>query len=105
MANQLSKQLPQKIDEVTTLTNVITIEQSLTYKYNLNIHKKDLPVNAFMNEMKSNLHQNLCSRKVLMQMLDIGVQFIYVYVDSDGKYIGEIYINKKVCEKRIENGE
>ena len=62
-AEEIRKQLPMRIDEITTLQSVLSAGKALIYNYRMSLKKSDLDTNKFIAEMKKTLVHNVCQQK------------------------------------------
>ena len=98
-AKQLSKQLPLKADEHTTLINVVAGSKTMRYFYEISLKKEDLDVDLVMAEIEKLTKNNICSMKNVRELLDFDVDLVYLYRDMNEKYIGELFFDKETCSE------
>jgi ATP-dependent protease ClpP protease subunit len=96
-ALELRKQLPKRIDELTTLQNVTSVSTALMYQYKLDISKSDVDVAFFKSEMKNTLIENTCSKKDSKLTLMNGGEYMFSYQDSEGLLITDFTITISDC--------
>ena len=95
---QLSKQLPLRVDEHTTLINVVAGSKTMRYFYEISLKKEDLDVDLLMAKIEKLTKNNICSMKNTRELLDLDVNLIYLYRINE-KYIGELFFDKETCSK------
>ena len=96
-AAEARKQLPMRIDEITTLQSVLSAGKALIYNYRMSLKKSDLDTNKFIAEMKKTSVHNVCQQKQMKSILNLGGVYKYVYMGADGLIIGEITIALADC--------
>jgi hypothetical protein len=96
-AKHLRKQLPLKVDEITTMQNVVSVGKNLTYFYTMDRKKSDPSLSQFIRKMTPNIIKNVCGQKDMALSIKYGGSFTYSYMGSDGLSIGSIKISKKEC--------
>jgi hypothetical protein len=97
-STKVNKQLPIMVDSDTRLDTTICYGKQIHYKYTMiNISENELDKKAFQNGMESLLAKNQCNNKNMVKMLEMGVEYFYMYFDKNGILIATIHINKKTC--------
>ena len=96
-AEEIRKQLPMRIDEITTLQSVLSAGKALIYNYRMSLKKSDLDTNEFIAKMTENLAHNVCQQKQMRNILNLGGNYKYVYMGADGLLIGDITITLADC--------
>ncbi len=96
-ANELRKQLPMKVDELTTLLNVVSLGGVLMYGNRISLRTDELNNDEFIGRMKKQLKTNVCHHEGLMNTLNMGGEYMFSYVNLDGLLIGEINITLADC--------
>lgn len=108
-AKELNKQLPLKVDEVTTLVTVIVSGNALCYNYRVDIEKEYLTqsdINELTQEIKETGKENL---RFLFQtqsnvmsanewkrlFTELGIYYVYTYFDINNKAFARINIYPK----------
>jgi hypothetical protein len=95
-AQEIRKQAPIQIDEITTLQSAHSVGKTLIYNHRLSLRKSDINDN-FVAEMRKSLKHNVCQNKGMRITLNIGGEFTYIYLSLDGLLIGEIKITSSDC--------
>jgi hypothetical protein len=89
-------QVPQKLDEMTTLVGVKhTGIKELTYFYQLNTNDYDIPP-GFIVPLRKAVAPKACSQ--MKDTLTLGVVLEYRYRDSSGKELGRFALNQNDCK-------
>ena len=96
-ARQLSEQLPMRLDEYTTLTNVVARDTDLQYHYTVDAKKSEIDLDPFISHMKSNLETKACNQKDMRFTISRGGTYTYLYSGSDGASLFDFTIGKKEC--------
>lgn len=98
-ATELSKQLPKRLDKVTTLTAVMSVEGTLIYSYRLDFNKDKIDTRQFLGAKKTRLTDNVCNTPSMRVTLRAGGTFAYQYMDETNRRIGEVEVTEKSCPK------
>ena len=93
-AQTLSKQLPIKIDDITTLYSVVAAENALIYNYRMDVKKENIDIVAFHNGMTKQLNNNVCGNKKMKWSIGKGARYKYLYTGQNGLFIDEITVDK-----------
>jgi hypothetical protein len=95
----LNKDYPQVLDRITTIRNVICLEElgelTLVYRMQLDV-KPGETTQATVDTLIPRMTNSWCTtppQRELIEMVAIG----YMYSDRTGKFIGTIHLNKKIC--------
>jgi len=97
-ATELRKQLPQKIDEVTTLNSIFSTGTTLQYGYSISYNLSELNVEQFKQTMTKALQHNVCGIDSMVKTMKIGGKYSYLYMDKEGQLITKIDIDSSSCE-------
>ncbi|MFQ5915519.1 MAG: hypothetical protein ACE5JS_20305 [Nitrospinota bacterium] len=90
MAAEVS--VPQKIDEVTTLFQIVTDATTLRYLYTVNARGYHL-----LDSFKQNLIQNICANDAMRPVLEAGGVIEQAFYRMDGRGIGTVRITSESC--------
>lgn len=97
-ASELNSQTPIQVDEDTRLMNVIALQKTITYNFRLNRLKfSDVDPSLIAKAARENLNHSACQVKATRTLIDLGVEYAYLYSDKDGKLITRVAINKYRC--------
>jgi hypothetical protein len=95
-AQELRKQLPMRIDDLTTLERVMSAGTALIYQYRVEFTGNEVDV-AWHQEMKKTLAANVCEQADMKFALDNGAKYEYSYFGSDGLMIADFVITGSDC--------
>lgn len=98
MAGELNSQAPIKLDEDTTLMSVIALQKTITFNMRLpRVNFSDVDPNNLAQVARENLNQTVCLSKATRKLIDLGVEYVYLYSGSDGKLISRVAIKSYLC--------
>lgn len=100
-ATEISKKLPQKIDEYTTLVSAQAKAQTLKYLFEVNIGDKSEKqvINKDTARMQRVITQGVCKNS--QRFLDANIKLSYVYLNEKTKnQLFKIDISKHDCLKK-----
>ena len=95
-AKILRKQLPMKVDGVTSLLTAASAGRTLIYSYQIGVRKDELP-SGWRQKKSSVLKNSVCNHPTLRKLLKRGASYSYQYVDIDGDFIDHIKISISNC--------
>ena len=93
----LTPSLPLKLDEFTTLVDVFSNEQILSYSYEVSFLKEEIDYDFFVTEMTPGLLNNICTNEAMTGLNTIGTKYDYIYTSSDDILIASIRIDPDDC--------
>jgi hypothetical protein len=96
-AKELRKQLPLKVDSVTTLQSVLSFKKTIIYSYIIDIDFDQIDSSDFIREVSKHVIYNACSTKEMKEMIYLGGSYRYSYMSKDGFKIGELSVERKDC--------
>jgi hypothetical protein len=99
-AKELSKQLPQKIDNFTKLVDIEAKEQSLLYTYEINTGSKsdESVIKEDKSRMQKAVTKGICNTS--KRFLQVGIDISYIYVSEvSKKMLFRFDVSGKDCEK------
>jgi hypothetical protein len=88
----MTTQIPQKIDEVTTLLRVEADRNVLQYVYELSSSVNEIPY-SFGGEL---IGDN-CKNSVIIPLLKKGATIKHIYLRPDGSEIGTVHVTPQLC--------
>ncbi len=98
MATEMNSQAPIQLDEDTRMMSVIALQKTLTFNIQLfNYKASQVNPNRFSQVIKENLDHTVCKSKATRDLIDLGVQYVYLYSGNDGKLVTRIVIDKYRC--------
>jgi hypothetical protein len=92
VAAQINRQLPTKVDPLTTLTHIDSAGTQLTYNYTVDIDGARLPPNA-IDAVKSSARSTACANPQIRQTLSYGGVYAYRWSDKNGRVLGDLRID------------
>ena len=98
MAAEMNSQAPMQVDEDTRLLSVIALQKTITYNMRLTNYKSSqVDPNVVAQAARDGLNQTVCKSKATRNLIDLGVQYVYLYNGNDGKLITRVVIDKYRC--------
>jgi|JTFO01.1.fsa_nt_gb hypothetical protein len=98
MANEINSQTPIQIDEETVVMFVVSLQKTITFNLRLpQVRFSDIEPNSLAQIARENLNHTVCQNEATQQLIDLGVEYVYLYSDSDGKQITRVSINNYHC--------
>ena len=94
---EVRKQVPMKVNEMTTLEDVSSIGEVFQYHYRLEFSEKDIGVDEFRTAMTQTLRESVCSNEDMRMIMEDGGSYEYIYKGLDGVLIDTIIINVAMC--------
>lgn len=100
VVEDISKQIPQKIDDYTTLSGIKSVDQTLIYIYEINTGvKKDEAVRRD-DEPRMRQAVTLGTCRSSQRFLNNGIDITYIYNNAVTKNeLFRFHVSKKVCEE------
>ena len=96
-AKELRKQLPMKVDSVTTLQSVLSFKKTIIYSYIIDIDFDQIDSSDFISKVSKRVIHNVCSTREMKQMIYLGGSYRYSYMSKDGFKLGELSVERKHC--------
>ena len=87
--------LPQKLDDVTTYTDIYSSGKQLTYVYGVDAGAQ-VPA-AFIDTMRKSVAGRVCTSEMKEGMVKYGISYHYLYNNSQGNEIGEFQVTARDC--------
>jgi len=97
LSSEMNKTLPMKIDDTTNLVNTTASGKEFIYYYKVS-GNRNLSQSNLDTSVKSNITLLDCTNYDTKRLLNDGVSLVYIYSDSNGKYIGKISVQKSDCK-------
>ena len=88
--------LPQKIDDITQVNELLTSSRGIVYLYEINMKRDQFPLSA-MDNMKKIAISTLCTNPALVWYKNNNVDMSYIYFDNKEDIISLFKINSKNC--------
>jgi hypothetical protein len=95
IAEQVRKQLPQKIDNVTTLQDVTSIGPVLAYLYVIDMDLNPTEAEQLLDERRTDVISNVCVQK--RKAVDLGGKYQYIYMTRSGLSVGDFSVAQPEC--------
>ena len=95
--NNMFPSLPLKIDDLTTLVDVFSDEQVLSYSYKIEVEEGDLDYDYFVAVMTPNLYSTICTSEDMKALNAIGTKYDYIYNSLNDTVIAAIRIDPEKC--------
>lgn len=98
MAGEFNSQAPIQLDEDTRMMSVIALQKTITFNMRLSgASSSDVNPNILAQVVKENLNHTACLSKATRNLIDLGVEYVYLYSGSDGKLITRVAIKSYRC--------
>lgn len=98
MAGEVNQQTPIQVDEATRLMSAIALQKTLTFNYQLTIHRvSEIDVTRLQQVARENQNQIACRNKATRTLIDLGVVYVYAYSDKDGKMVTRVPMSGYRC--------
>lgn len=98
MAGDINAQTPIQVDEDTRLMSVIALQKTITFNVRLpNYKSSQVDSNTLAQTVLENLNHTVCNSKATRDLIDVGVQYVYLYSGNDGKLVTRVVIDKYRC--------
>jgi hypothetical protein len=98
MASELNSQTPIQLDEDTRMMSVIALQKTVTFNMRLlNYKASQVDPKVIARAARENLNHTVCKSKATRDLIDMGVQYIYLYSGNDAKLITRVAIDKYRC--------
>lgn len=98
MAGEINAQAPIPVDEETKLISTIALQKTITFNMRIPKYKSFEVDPKDINQIaKENLNHTVCKSAATRNLIDLGVQYVYLYSGSDGKLITRLVIDKYRC--------
>ena len=93
---ELRKNLPMKVDEITTWLAIQALGPAVLYTYSFDLPKQD--IEAIAGDLKNVTTQNACNNKTWRMFLDAGAGQRHLYVDESGLHAVHFDIDSNSCK-------
>lgn len=98
MAREMNAQTPIQVDEDTRIISVISLQKTITFIVRLPRYRVfEVDPNQIAQTAKENLNHVVCRSKATRDLIDQGVEYVYLYNGSDGKLITRVAIKSYRC--------
>jgi hypothetical protein len=97
-AGEINAQTPIQIDEDTQLLSVIALQKTITFSGRLSNYKaSEVEPSVFTKIMRENLNHVVCQNKATRDLIDLGVEYIYLFRGNDGIQFARLVIKSYRC--------
>lgn len=94
-AREMTRKLPMRVDEVTKLTAVTAAEETITYRYAVDVAAAPgFDKWALSQQIGASVHGSLCSEPPTREAIALGATFIFRYFDRKGVEVAEAVISR-----------
>lgn len=93
---ELRKNLPMKVDEITTWLAIQALGPAVLYTYSFDLPKQD--IEAIAGDLKNVTTQNACNNKTWRMFLDAGARQRHLHVDESGLHAVQFDIDSNSCK-------
>jgi hypothetical protein len=98
MAREMNSQMPIQLDEETRAMSVIALQKTITFNYRLtNYAAAQVQPKRIEQDARQNLNLIVCKSKATQGLIDMGVQYIYLYSGNDGKFVTRVVVDRYSC--------
>jgi hypothetical protein len=98
MAGEMNSQTPIQMDEDTRMMSVLALQKTITFYARLTrVSSSDVDPNLIAQVARENLNHIVCQDKATRKLIDLGVEFVYLYSGNDGKQIARVSIKSYRC--------
>lgn len=98
MAGEMNAQAPIQLDEDTRMMSVIALQKTITFNMRLPQYRAaDVDPGRIGQVARENLNDVVCKSKATRDLIDLGVEYVYLYSGSDGKLITRVAIKSYRC--------
>lgn len=92
----LSRQLPKKVDEYTTLLSVMALPRGLLYNFRVEVSKDDVRPDAVEKFRKTQIEAH-CEAPESLKFMSLGAGYRKMYTDKTGRYLFTVDITMADC--------
>ena len=98
MAGEMNSQTPIQLDEDTRMMSVIALRKTITFNMRLpNYKSSKVDPKVIEQTARENLNDTVCKSRATRNLIDLGVQYVYLYSGNDAKLITRVVIDKYRC--------
>ena len=98
MAREMNSQTPIQLDEDTRMTSVTALQKRVTFNMRLpRFTYLDVHPNRIEQVAWEKLNHTICQNKATRELIDLGVEYVYLYSGNDGKLISRVVIKSYRC--------
>lgn len=98
MAAEMNSQAPVQLDEDTRMMSVIALQKTITFNMRfMSVRAAHVEPSRIAQAARENLNHTVCQSKATRDLIDVGVQYVYLYSGNDGKLITRVVVDKYRC--------
>ena len=98
MAREMNSQTPIQLDEETRAMSAIALQKTITFHYRLtNFAASQVQPKRIEQVARENLNLIVCKSKATRDLIDMGVQYVYLYSGNDGKFVARVVVDRYSC--------
>ena len=98
MAGEMNAQTPIQLDEETRMMSVIALQKTITFNMHLPRYKaSEVDPSQIAQVARENLNHIVCKSKATRNLIDLGVEYVYLYSGNDGKLVTRVAIKSYRC--------
>ena len=98
MASEMNSQTPIQLDEDTRMMSVIALQKTITFNMRFpNYKSSQVDPKVIAQAAREKLNHTVCKSKATRDLIDMGVQYVYLYNGNDAKLITRVVIDKYRC--------
>lgn len=98
MAGEINSQAPIQLDEDTKMMSAVALQKTITFNMRLpRVNSSAVDPNRLAQVARENLNHTVCQSKATRSLIDLGVEYAYLYSGSDGKLITRVVIKSYRC--------
>lgn len=98
MAAEMNSQTPIQLDEDTRIMSVVALQKTITFNMRLPKYKSyQVEPKVISQAAKESLNHAVCKSKATRDLIDMGVQYVYLYSGNDAKLITRVAIDRYRC--------
>lgn len=97
-AGDMNAQAPLQLDDDTRMMSVVALQKTLTFNMKLAKYSStEVDSASVARGARENLNHTVCQSKATRDLIDLGVQYVYLYYGTDGKLIARVVIDRYQC--------
>jgi hypothetical protein len=98
----LSRQLPKRIDQVTSLVSAKGADRTITLGYTISQTIPQAEASSFADAMRTQIEAKTCALSKASDMRDLndrGIAFELIYTDQSGKQAARVFLGSNFCSQ------
>lgn len=99
MAKEFNNQAPIMIDSETQISSVLVFGKTINFNTRLvNLSSKVVNPDELKRYVWGNVNDIACKNKATMDLIDLGVSYVYIYFGNDDRLITRVVLDKYYCK-------